>query len=206
MQSFVLFCCCCCCCCYCCCCWWWWWFCFFVLFFFCFFVTVCLFHFHIHYPFSSNSINCFRVSIYGNRVYFAIRKQQWYGLWTLWLWQTRTNQCGFIKKTMGHPNIMYNSVCQRLDSAQKKTHERAPEARESAGGERRAPKARVFRRRRRDSAKWQETNSQFLALNSCKAHTSWISCSYLVCDTDYMYKGDDDVFIPFILSPSIGIN
>ena len=29
----------------------------------------------------------------------------------------------------------------------------------------------------------QETNSQFLALNSCKAHTSSISCSYLVCDT-----------------------
>ena len=31
-----------------------------------------------------------------------------------------------------------------------------------------------------------ETNSQFLALNSCKAHTSSISCSYLVCDTDYL--------------------
>ena len=30
-----------------------------------------------------------------------------------------------------------------------------------------------------------ETNSQFLVLNSCKAHTSSISCSYLVCDTDY---------------------
>ena len=31
-----------------------------------------------------------------------------------------------------------------------------------------------------------ETNSQFLALNFCKAHTSSISCSYLVCDTDYL--------------------
>ena len=31
-----------------------------------------------------------------------------------------------------------------------------------------------------------ETISQFLALNSCKAHTSSISCSYLVCDTDYL--------------------
>ena len=34
----------------------------------------------------------------------------------------------------------------------------------------------------------QETNSQFLALNSCNAHTSWISCSFLVCDTDYVHQ------------------
>ena len=35
-----------------------------------------------------------------------------------------------------------------------------------------------------NSAKRQVTNSQFLALNSWKAHTSSISCTYLVCDTD----------------------
>ena len=49
------------------------------------------------------------------------------------------------------------------------------EARESSGGERRAQRA--FRRRRKKFRK-------FLALNSCNAHTSWISCSFLVCDTE----------------------
>ena len=64
--------------------------------------------------------------------------------------------------------------------------------------QKRAPKARgklsVKREcRRRESLpeaqeipRSGETNSQFLALNSCKAHTSSISCSYLVCDTDYL--------------------
>ena len=53
-----------------------------------------------------------------------------------------------------------------------------------------------------------ETNSQFLALNSCKAHTSLISCSYLVCDTDYLllcvgkffffFSPDQDKFFFFL--------
>ena len=48
----------------------------------------------------------------------------------------------------------------------------ALKVRESAGGKRRAPT--VFRRRRRDSEKWnRDTSSKFLVLNSCKAHTSW---------------------------------
>ena len=50
-----------------------------------------------------------------------------------------------------------------------------------------------------------ETNSQFLALNSCRAHTSSISCSYLVCDTDYLllcvgkffFSPDQDKFFFF---------
>ena len=55
--------------------------------------------------------------------------------------------------------------------------------------------ARVRRRRKASTASLSpeaqeiprsgiETNSQFLALNSCNVHTSWISCSFLVCDTD----------------------
>ena len=62
---------------------------------------------------------------------------------------------------------------------------RAPEARGKLSAKR--------ERRRRESLlevqeipRSGETNSQFLALNSCKAHTSSISCSYLVCDTDYL--------------------
>ena len=54
-----------------------------------------------------------------------------------------------------------------------------------------------------------ETNSQFLALNSCKAHTSLISCSYLVCDTDYLllcvgkfFSPDQDKF--FFFSSHVG--
>ena len=61
---------------------------------------------------------------------------------------------------------------------------RVPEARGKSSAKR--------ERRRRESLpeaqeipRSGETNSQFLALNSCKAHTSSISCSYLVCDTDY---------------------
>ena len=61
---------------------------------------------------------------------------------------------------------------------------RAPEVRGKSSAKR--------ERRRRESLpeaqeipRSGETNSQFLALNSCKAHTSSISCSYLVCDTDY---------------------
>ena len=73
---------------------------------------------------------------------------------------------------------LLHSLCQRLDSRQltRKT---------SAGGARkiereaRLPEAQEIPRS-------GETNSQFLALNSCKAHTSLISCSYLVCDTDYL--------------------
>ena len=69
--------------------------------------------------------------------------------------------------------------------------------------QKRAPEARVKssakrERRRRESLQEAqeiprsgETNSQFLALNSCKAHTSSISCSYLVCDivcaTDHVF-------------------
>ena len=72
------------------------------------------------------------------------------------------------------------SLCQRLDSRQL-TQIRAPEARGKSSAKR--------ERRRRESPPEaqeipQETNSQFLALNSCNAHTSWISCSFLVCDTD----------------------
>ena len=52
---------------------------------------------------------------------------------------------------------------------------RAPEAR----GKSSLPEAQEIPRS-------EETNSQFLVLNSCKAHTSSISCSYLVCDTDYL--------------------
>ena len=51
--------------------------------------------------------------------------------------------------------------------------------------------ARVRRRRKASAARLSpeaqeipRTNSQFLALNSCNAHTSWIRCSFLVCDTD----------------------
>ena len=62
---------------------------------------------------------------------------------------------------------------------------RAPEARGKSSAKREC--------RRRESLpeaqeipRSGETNSQFLALNSCKAHTSSISCSYLVCDTDYL--------------------
>ena len=62
---------------------------------------------------------------------------------------------------------------------------RAPEARGKSSAKR--------ERRRRESLpeaqeipRNGETNSQYLALNSCKAHTSSISCSYLVCDTDYL--------------------
>ena len=62
---------------------------------------------------------------------------------------------------------------------------RAPEARGKSSAKR--------ERRRRESLpeaqeipRSGETNSQFLALNSCKAHTSLISCSNLVCDTDYL--------------------
>ena len=55
-----------------------------------------------------------------------------------------------------------------------------------------------------------ETNSQFLVLNSCKAHTSSISCSYLVCDTDYLllcvgkffFSPDQDKF--FFFSSHVG--
>ena len=70
--------------------------------------------------------------------------------------------------------------------------------------QKRAPEARVKssvkrERRRRESLpeaqeipRSGETNSQFLALNSCKAHTSSISCSYLVCDivcaTDHVFE------------------
>ena len=60
-----------------------------------------------------------------------------------------------------------------------------PEARGKSG-------AKLEHRRRESLPEAQEiprsgeTNSQFLALNSCKAHTSSISCSYLVCDTDYL--------------------
>ena len=62
---------------------------------------------------------------------------------------------------------------------------RAPEARGKSSAKREC-------RRRESLPEAQEiprsgkTNSQFLALNSCKAHTSSISCSYLVCDTDYL--------------------
>ena len=62
---------------------------------------------------------------------------------------------------------------------------RTPEARGKSSAKR--------ERRRRESLpeaqeipRSGETNSQFLALNSWKAHTSSISCSYLVCDTDYL--------------------
>ena len=62
---------------------------------------------------------------------------------------------------------------------------RAPEARGKSSAKR--------ERRRRESLpeaqeipRSGETNSQFLALNSCKAHTSLISCSYLVYDTVYL--------------------
>ena len=68
------------------------------------------------------------------------------------------------------------SLCQRLDS-RKLTQIWAPKVRESAGGERRAQRASRRRRKR-----FRETNSQFLALNSCNA--SWISCSFMVYDTD----------------------
>ena len=75
---------------------------------------------------------------------------------------------------------LLHSLCQRLDSRQL-----TPKT--SAGG------ARKIERRKCESLpeaqeipRSGETNSQFLALNSCKAHTSSISCSYLVCDTDYL--------------------
>ena len=75
---------------------------------------------------------------------------------------------------------LLHSLCQRLNSRQL-----TPKT--SAGG------GRKIERRRRESLpeaqeipRSGETNSQFLALNSCKAHTSLISCSYLVCDTDYL--------------------
>ena len=81
---------------------------------------------------------------------------------------------------------------------------RAPEARGKSSAKR--------ERRRRESLpeaqeipRSGETNSQFLALNSCKAHTSSISCSYLVCDTDYLllcvgkffFSPDQDKFFFF---------
>ena len=75
---------------------------------------------------------------------------------------------------------LLHSLCQRLDSRQL-----APKT--CAGGAR-----KIERRRHKSLPEAQEiprsgeTNSQFLALNSCKAHTSSISCSYLVCDTDFL--------------------
>ena len=83
---------------------------------------------------------------------------------------------------------------------------RAPEARGKSSAKR--------ERRRRESLleaqeipRSGETISQFLALNSCKAHTSSISCSYLVCDTDYLllcvgkffFLPDQDKFFFFFL-------
>ena len=78
------------------------------------------------------------------------------------------------------PGVLFpllHSLCQRLDPRQltPKTSTRGARKIER---EARAPKAREFA--------GGETNSQFLVLNSCKAHTSSISCSYLVCDTDYL--------------------
>ena len=75
---------------------------------------------------------------------------------------------------------LLHSLCQRLNSRQL-----TPKT--SAGGTR-----KIERRRCESLPEAQEiprsgeTNSQFLALNSCKTHTSSISCSYLVCDTDYL--------------------
>ena len=62
---------------------------------------------------------------------------------------------------------------------------RAPEARGklSAKRERRRPESLP---EAQEIPRSGETNSQFPALNSCEAHTSSISCSYLVCDTDYL--------------------
>ena len=78
---------------------------------------------------------------------------------------------------------LLHSLCQRLDSIGNWLQKGAPEARGKSSAKR--------ERRRRESLlevqeipRSGETNSQFLALNSCKAHTSSISCSYLVCDTD----------------------
>ena len=81
---------------------------------------------------------------------------------------------------------------------------RAPEVREKSSAKRK------HRRREslpevREIPRSGETNSQFLALNSCKAHTSSISCSYLVCDTDYLllcvgkyfFSPDQDKFFFF---------
>ena len=86
---------------------------------------------------------------------------------------------------------------------------RAPEAQGKSSAKR--------ERRRRESLpeaqeipRSGETNSQFLALNSCKAHTSSISCSYLVCNTDYLllcvgkffFSLDQDKF--FFVSSHVG--
>ena len=99
-------------------------------------------------------------------------------------------------KNMPTTALVPPSLCQRLDSRQL-TQTRAPEARGKSSAKRERERERE--RRRRESlpeakgersepfaggASGQETNSQFLALNSCNAHTSWISCSFLVCDTD----------------------
>ena len=83
---------------------------------------------------------------------------------------------------------LLHSLCQRLDSRQL-----APKT--CAGGAR-----KIERRRHKSLPEAQEiprsgeTYSQFLALNSCKAHTSSISCSYLVCDTDYLLLCVDKFF------------
>ena len=69
---------------------------------------------------------------------------------------------------------LLHSLCQRLDSRQL-----TPKT--CAGGARKIEFSEA-----QEIPRSGETNSQFLALNSCKAHTSSISCSYLVCDTDYL--------------------
>ena len=62
---------------------------------------------------------------------------------------------------------------------------RAPEARGKSSAKRERRRREILPEAQ-EIPRSGETNSQFLALNSCKAHTSSISCSYLVCDTDYL--------------------
>ena len=62
---------------------------------------------------------------------------------------------------------------------------RAPEARGKSSPKRERRRREILPEAQ-EIPRSGETNSQFLALNFCKAHTSSISCSYLVCDTDYL--------------------
>ena len=89
---------------------------------------------------------------------------------------------------------LLHSLCQRLDSKQLTPKTCAVGAR------------KIKREEAQEIPRSGETNLQFLALNSCKAHTSSISCSYLVCDTDYLllcvgkffFSPDQDKFFFFL--------